>query len=128
MNFKQIFNPKGTNYWIIAMAFAANLLLAFFILLFSFVALDFDVQKSDAVQVGLMLAFFIGPFMVGWISGWIAFDDRGPTYGVLGSLGSVIAILVTLLASGVFAILIAIVAIAGGFNGGTLSRSRSRRK
>ena len=75
-----------------------------------------------------MIAEFTGPFLIGWVCGWLAFDDRGPTYGVIGALGSVLIILITLLASGLIAVLLTIVALAGGFNGGLLSLYRGRRK
>jgi hypothetical protein len=80
------------------------------------------------VQVGLLISEFIGPFIIGWFCGWRAFDDRGATYGVMGALGSVFMILLTLLASGGIAILLSIAALAGGLNGGAITRYRGRRK
>ena len=71
---------------------------------------------------------FLSSYGLTWVCGWLAFDDRGPTYGVIGALGSVLIILITLLASGLIAILLTIVALAGGFNGGLLSLYRGRRK
>ena len=78
--------------------------------------------------VGLLIGEFIGPFVIGWFCGWLAFDDRGATYGIVGALGSVLMILLTLLASGWIAIFMSVVALAGGFNGGTLSRYRGKRR
>jgi hypothetical protein len=63
--------------------------------------------------MGLLLSKVIGPFIIGWFCGWLAFDDRGATYGVVGALGSALFILLTLLASGVIAILLSIAALAG---------------
>ena len=60
---------------------------------------------------------------------WIlVFDDWGATYGVIGAFGSVLMILLTLLACGWIAILLSKAALAGGFNGGALSRYRGKRK
>ena len=129
MNLKSLFDIRGANYWILSLGVAANLLWSFFVLIFAFVQLleagDGDVGMA---YVGLLLGEFIGPFAIGWFCGWLAFDDRGATYGLVGALGSVFMIFLTLLASGWIAILMSIVALAGGFNGGTLSRYRGKRK
>ena len=82
----------------------------------------------EVVQAGLLISEFIGPFLIGWFCGWLAFDDRGATYGVMGALGSVFIILLTLLASGGIVIMLSIAALAGGFNGGAITRYRGRRE
>ena len=129
MNRKSIFNPRGTNIWIIALSVAANLLWSFFVMVIGFIYLlergDGDIGQA---YLGLMIGEFIGPFLIGWFCGWLAFDDRGATYGIIGAFGSVLIILITLLASGWVAILLSIAALAGGFNGGALSRYRGKRK
>jgi hypothetical protein len=66
--------------------------------------------------------------LIGWLCGRLAYDHRGPTYGIVGAMGSVAIILLTLLANGWIAIILSIVALAGGFNGGTLSSYRRKRK
>ena len=128
MNGKSIFDVRGANGWIIALAIAANLLWSFFTLIVAFYILDVSGGSIETVQVGLLISEFIGPFLIGWFCGWLAFDDRGATYGVVGALGSVFMILLTLLASGVLAIMLSIASLAGGFNGGSITRYRGRRK
>lgn len=128
MNRKSLFDVRGANGWIMALGVAANLLWSFFTLIIAFYILDVSGGTIETVQVGLLLSEFIGPLIIGWFCGWLAFDDRGATYGVVGALGSVLIILLTLLASGVIAILLSIAALAGGFNGGAITRYRGRRK
>ncbi len=128
MNRKSIFDIRGANGWIIALGVAANLLWSFFMFVIAFYILDVRGEPIESVQVGLLLSEFIGPFITGWFCGWLAFDDRGATYGVVGALGSVFMILLTLLASGGIAIMLSIAALAGGFNGGAITRYRDRRK
>ena len=128
MNGKSIFDVRGANGWIIALAIAANLLWSFFTLILAFYILDVSGGSIETVQVGLLISEFIGPFLIGWFCGWLAFDDRGATYGMVGALGSVFMILLTLLASGVLAIMLSIASLAGGFNGGSITRYRGRRK
>jgi hypothetical protein len=128
VNRKPLLDIRGANGWIIALGVAANLLWSFFTLIIAFYILDVSGGTIETVQVGLLLSEFIGPLIIGWFCGWLAFDDRGATYGVVGALGSVLIILLTLLASGVIAILLSIAALAGGFNGGAITRYRGRRK
>jgi len=128
VNRKSLFDIRGANGWIIALGVAANLLWSFFTLVIAFYVLDISGGTIETVQVGLLISEFIGPFIIGWFCGWLAFDDRGATYGVVGALGSALIVLITLLASGVIAILLSIAALAGGFNGGAITRYRGRRK
>jgi len=128
VNRKSLFDVRGANGWIIALGVAANLLWSFFTLIIAFYILDVSGGTLETVQVGLLLSEFIGPFIIGWFCGWLAFDDRGATYGVVGALGSVLMILFTLLASGLIAILLSIAALAGGFNGGAITRYRGSRR
>ncbi len=128
MNRKSLFDIRGANGWIIALGVAANLLWSFFTFVVAFYILDVHDDSIETVQVGLLLSEFIGPFLIGWFCGWLAFDDRGATYGVFGALGSVFMILLTLLASGGIAMLLSIAALAGGFNGGALTRYRGKRQ
>jgi hypothetical protein len=128
LNRRSIFDIRGANGWIIVLAIAANLLWSLLILLLAFYILGVSGGTIETVQVGLFIGEFSGAFLIGWFCGWLAFDDRGATYGVVGALGSVFMILLTLLASGGIAILLSIAALAGGFNGGAITRYRGRRK
>ena len=128
MNRRPILDIRGANGWILALAIAANLLWTFLTLILVFYILGVSGGTIESVQVGLFLSEFIGAFLIGWFCGWLAFDDRGATYGVVGALGSVFMILLTLLASGAIAVLLSIAALAGGFNGGAITRYRGRRK
>jgi hypothetical protein len=128
VNRKSLFDVRSANGWIIAMAVAANLLWSFFALIIAFSILNAGKANPGLVQAGLLIGEFIGSFIIGWFCGWLAFDDRGATYGMTGALGSVFMILFTLLASGGIAILLSVAALAGGFNGGALTRYRGNRK
>jgi hypothetical protein len=57
----------------------------------------------------------------GYIFGKLAGDGRGLTYGVVGSSGSVVLCLILVLPSGgLLGIMLAVISIAGGINGGLL--------
>jgi hypothetical protein len=126
MNWKQLFNLRGTNLWLIAAGVGWNAIWSFVTLFVGYRVLGLTSAVS-AVQLGLMVSAFVGPFLGGWLTGRMAADGRGPTYGVIGSLGSVGLILVTILPTGILGLLVAIVALAGGLNGGLLSGDRRPR-
>jgi hypothetical protein len=71
-----------------------------------------------------MVSMFIGAFLIGWLIGRWADDWRGPTYGLISSLGSVGLILLIILPAGVLGVLVAIMALVGGLNGGLVSLKR----
>jgi len=128
MNRNSFFDVRGANGWIIALAIAANLLWSFFTFIIAFYALDVSGRTIETVQVGLLISEFIGPLLIGWFCGGLVFDDRGATYGVVGALGSVFMILLTFLTSGGIAMMLSMAALAGGFNGGAITRYRGSRK
>ncbi len=126
MNWKSLFDFSTTNTWIIALSIVANVFWSFFVLIAAFYFLDMDEGLANRMQIGLLLAEFLGPLIIGWFCGFLAFDDRGPTYGLVGALGSVLMIFITLAASGAIVIILSIAALAGGFNGGVFSRYRGK--
>ncbi|MFN2236599.1 MAG: hypothetical protein ACK2U1_20405, partial [Anaerolineales bacterium] len=80
MNWKSIFTIRGTNYWILVMGIAANLLWSFFALVIAFMfLLETSEENVSLAYVGLMIGEFVGPLLIGWFCGWLAFDDRGAT-------------------------------------------------
>lgn len=128
MNLKKLFDIRNANHWILALSVAANLVWSLFSLMIGYYLLADGDQAIFLLQAAVLLSSFIGPLIVGWLCGWLAFDDRGPTYGVIGALGSVAIILVTFLSTGGIAILLSIAALAGGFNGGMLSLYSVKKK
>jgi len=128
MSWKQIFDLRGTNLWLIGASIGWNVIWTFVTLLAAYRALGGLENAVPVVQLGLMLSAFVGPFLSGWLTGRLAADGRGPTYGTIGSLGSVVLILIVLLPSGILGLLVAVVALAGGLNGGLLSQGRRARR
>lgn len=125
---KKILNLKGINYWYLASAIALNLFWTIAIALFLSTLLLKQVQDSTGLMpVILLLATFLGPFMIGWVVGNMAADLRGPTYGVYGSLGGAVILLAVASSTGSMGFILAIVAIAGGLNGGMVSLRRGLR-
>lgn len=128
MNWKSLFDIRSTNTWILALSIMANLVWSFFALLIAFYIADIGKADTGLVQIVLLISEFSGPLIIGWYCGWLAFDDRGATYGLIGALGSVFIILLYLFTSGGIAIILSVAALAGGFNGGAITRYRGKSK
>jgi len=126
MNWKALFNLHGINFWWLASGVGLNLSWATVVLLFVFRVLSAGIDTVENMQVALMVAFFLGPLLIGWLIGRWADDGRGPTYGLISSLGGLALILYAILPSGPLGLLVAVVALAGGLNGGLLSQRRRR--
>jgi len=124
MNWRQLFNLRSTNLWLIGVGIGWNVVWTFVTLLIAFRVLSRNESMVPAIQLMLMVSAFLGPFLSGWFTGRLAADGRGPTYGVIGSLVSVVLTLVVLVPSGILGLLVAVVALAGGLNGGLLSQRR----
>jgi len=126
MNWKALFNLRGINFWWLASGIGLNLSWAVVVLLFVFRVLSVGIDTVENMQLVLMVGFFLGPLLIGWLIGRWADDGRGPTYGLIASFGSLALILFVVLPSGPLGLLVAAVALAGGLNGGLLSQRRRR--
>jgi len=124
MNWKALFNLHGINFWWLASGVGLNLGWAAIVLLFVFRVLSAGIDTVENMQLVMMVAFFLGPLLIGWLIGRWADDGRGPTYGLISSFGGLLLILYAVLPSGPLGLLVALVALAGGLNGGLLSQRR----
>jgi hypothetical protein len=125
MSFNRLFNIKGLNTWYLASAIGLNLL---WTLLMSLVLSTIFLKQANAsiaaFQLSIMIGSFLGPFLVGWVVGKLAADGRGPTYGVYGSLGSIVILAIVALPTGLLGLMLMIAAFSGGLNGGLFSLRR----
>lgn len=122
LNWKNIFNLRGINYWHVANSVGWNILGTGFSLVLTFYFVNNYPDAIMIVQVFLMVTIFIVSFTAGLLFGRLASDGRGLTYGVIGSLPSAALSLFLILPSGgILGLMLALIALAGGFNGGLLS-------
>ena len=128
MNLRRLFDLNDINYWLLVSGFALDAVLTFIILILLLQFLAASGGTLGFIQMGLMVAIFLGNFATAWIVGKMASDLRGPTYGLISSMSSAAIILVVMIpAGGIFGFLAAIVALAGGFNGGIASLPRPKK-
>ena len=123
MNFNRLMNTKGISFWLLASAIGLNLVFQVVLLLVINLNIGSTSQATgaDLLQVIVLLACLIGPFLIGWIITGMAGYGRGPTYGVYGSLGAAVPLLFAFLYTrAIIILLMVVVALAGGLNGGIL--------
>ncbi len=123
MNFTNFFNPKGCNYWYLVSSFLLNFLWTGTTLAIAYYFLQTPAAAASGfLQLGALISVFIGAFIGGLLFGTVAADGRGPTYGAIGSLGSVsLSLFFFATIGGIVGLMLAIIAIAGGLNGGLFS-------
>ena len=127
MNWRELFDLRGINFWLLGAAVGLNGIWTFITMFFSFRMLSLSENAADSAQLTLMVSTFLGTFLVGWLTSRMADDGRGPTYGVVGSVGSLALIIFVLLPAGLLGLLVAGIALAGGLNGGLLGHRRRPR-
>lgn len=131
MKLSKILDPRGTKIAYLVLAMAGNIAwaLLFFSLVDSLVARYGDLVTG--LDTTLMLGIFLGSLTVGFIVSMIAKDKRGLTYGVYGGLAGMIVIGLMTWKSGLLSALVGLMAVFGGFNGGSLGemvlRTRKRK-
>ncbi len=129
MIFRNIFNLRGINLWHLANSVGWNILWTGGSLLIIFYLLGKSPDTYLILQLVLMLSVFIGSLIAGFLFGKLAADGRGPTYGVFGSLGSIIlSLFIVFPSGGILGIMLAVIAVAGGINGGLLSMRKFPQK
>ena len=127
------FDIRGTKVVYLILAVIANL--AFALAFFSFVdwlLLNYG-EAVTGVDTTLMLGLFMGALLIAFLISFLAKDNRGITYGLFGSLGGFVLALVRVWNSSILlAILVGLMSVMGGFNGGLLGenfrRNQQRRK
>lgn len=129
LSIKHILRTKGVNFWYLVSAMALNLFWTYIgSLSISLAFLQRSGGNENWMPILLLVAAFAGPFLIGWMIGRLAGDNRGPTYGLYGSLGSAVLLAVASLQFGLMGIMLITASIAGGLNGGLLSLRRRHRE
>ena len=126
MKLSRILDPRGTKIAYLGLAMAGNVAwaLLFFSLVDSLVARYGDLVTG--LDTTLMLGIFLGSVTIGFLLSIIAKDKRGLTYGVYGGLAGMIVIGLMTWKSGLLSALIGLMAVFGGFNGGSLGEMYQR--
>jgi hypothetical protein len=131
MKLSKILDLRGTKIAYLVLAMVGNVAMA--LLFFSLV--DGLIARYGELVTGLdttlMLGIFLGSLAVGFIVTMIAKDKRGLTYGVYGGLAGMLVIGLMTWKSGLLSALVSLMAVFGGFNGGSLGemfqRTRKRK-
>lgn len=116
-----IFDPRGTKTAFLLLSMAAQVawVLAFFSIVDSLVLRMGE--SLNGVDTTLMLGIFLGEAVIGYFISSLAKDRRGMTYGVYGGLAALLVIVLMTWRSGLLALLVGLMAVLGGYNGGFLA-------
>jgi|AMWB02.1.fsa_nt_gi hypothetical protein len=116
-----IFDPRGTKTAFLLLSMAAQVawVLAFFSIIDSLVLRMGE--SLNGVDTTLMLGIFLGEAVIGYFISSLAKDRRGMTYGVYGGLAALLVIVLMTWRSGLLALLVGLMAVLGGYNGGFLA-------
>lgn len=131
MKLSKILDLRGTKiaYLVLAMVGNVAMALLFFSLVNGLMARYGELVTG--LDTTLMLGIFLGSLAVGFMVTMIAKDKRGLTYGVYGGLAGMLVIGLMTWKSGLLSALIGLMAVFGGFNGGSLGemfqRTRKRK-
>ena len=120
MKLSKVLDLRGTKiaYLLLAMVGNVAMALLFFSLVDSLVARYGDLVTG--LDTTLMLGIFLGSLTVAFLVAIIAKDKRGLTYGVYGGLVGMVVIGLMTWKSGLLSALVSLMAVFGGFNGGSL--------
>ena len=121
------FDIRGTKVAYLVLSLLANLAfaLAFFSLV-DWLLLNYG-EAVAGVDTTLMLGFFMGALLIGFLMSILAKDGRGLTYGIYGGLAGLVLALVRVWNSSILlAVLVGLMSVMGGYNGGMLGENFRR--
>jgi len=124
----KLFDPRGLKPWIVGFAMLLNLVLTgLFFKAVNYVLVQ-EGGAFDGLDTALMLGVFIITILIGFGAALLASDMRGPTYGLYGAIVSFIIITIIMFQSGILAVLVAVMALLGGYNGGMLGERVNQKR
>lgn len=127
MKLKKVFDFRGTKIGFMIISIVSFVLWT--VLFFS--GVDWMLANYptlvNGLDVSMMLGMFIGSVTLAFIIAQIAKDGRGITYGIYGGLVGLVLVVITMRASDLLlAALVGLMAVIGGFNGGSLGEGFRR--
>jgi len=119
MNLKRLIDVHDLNWWLVLSGIGCNFILMAVVSWGAASVLRGGEAMAGVSQIILMMGTLLATIFTGFLTGWMA-QGNGTTYGLVCSIGNLV-IVVFALPPGIFALLLAVVALAGGLNGGLLS-------
>ncbi|MCB2209576.1 hypothetical protein KQH62_01665 [bacterium] len=121
MNFlAKLVNLRGLKVWVLLLTMLVSLGVTGLL----FAGVGFWMSRnggwSEGMDITLMLGQFLDSALIGFAVTFIAHDRRGPSYAVWGAIASFVLVIILMYQSGLLALLVALMALLGGYNGGML--------
>jgi hypothetical protein len=126
MNWEEMFNPQGLNWWLIVSGIGLNFVLMTFLMLVVIYAAQNEFNPN-LITIVMSLGGFLIPLLTAYVCGRLG-DERFLTYAFYPLIGYLVPVLFGILSSGVFGLLMVLFGVLGAFNGGTLAARRASRR
>jgi len=125
MSLRRLIDPRDLNWWLVLAGIGCSFVLMVGVTWGAASVLRRGEAMVEVGQVILILGTFLATFLTGFLTGWLG-RGNGATYGLICSVGSLVVAAIALPLD-ILALLVAVVALAGGLNGGLLSERWHRR-
>jgi hypothetical protein len=126
MNPRRLIDTRDLNWWLVFAGIGCDLILMATVTWGAASMLRRGEVMVEVSQITLVSGAFLTALLTGFLTGWLA-QGNGATYGVISSAGHVVIVAIVLPLN-ILALLVAVVAVAGGLNGGLLSERWHRRR
>lgn len=126
MNWEEMLNPHGLNWWLVVSGIGLNFVLMTFLMLGVIYAAQNEFNPN-LITIVMSLGGFLIPLLTAYVCGRLG-DERFLTYAFYPLIGYLVPVLFGILSSGVFGLLMVLFGVLGAFNGGTLAARRAGRR
>jgi hypothetical protein len=126
MNWEQMFNPQGLNWWIIVSGIGLNFVLMTFLVLGVVYATETGISPTWST-LAMSLGGFLIPLLTAYVCGRMG-DERFLAYAFYPLIGYMMPVVFGMTSAGVFGILMAVFGVLGAFNGANMAARRANRR
>jgi len=126
MNWEQMFNPQGLNWWLVVSGIGLNFVLMTFLVLGVVYATETGIGPAWST-LAMSVGGFLIPLLTAYVCGRMG-DERFLAYAFYPLIGYMMPVVFGMTSAGVFGILMAVFGVLGAFNGGNMAARRASRR
>jgi hypothetical protein len=116
--FIKLFDIRGLKIGLLLLTLGLNILLSFLLVKGLTDWIGLGERGLERLNVFLILGEFLIGYLIALGVTLVTGDQRGPSYGILGAVGSFVLVLILMSSHGLVGVIIAVSAVIGGYNGG----------
>lgn len=126
MNFDQILNPKGLNWWLVVSGIGMNFVLMTFLVIGVVYASQTGISPA-LFTTAMSLGGFLIPLLTAYACGRMG-DERFMAYAFYPLIGYLMPVVFGMTSAGMFGVLMVVFGVLGAFNGGNIAARRANRR